>query len=129
MTTENKSNKTQKILFWISTGLLALFILPGIFFMNSEMALNGSAHLGVPLWLHWEVGIGHFIGALILILPFFGKRIKEWAYVALGIEYISATIGHLYVDGPTGDSFFPLVIFAILLVSYISYHKLHKDPL
>jgi len=122
MTQQN--NKTNKIIFWISTGLLALFILPGIFFLNSPMALKGSEHLLVPNWLRLEVGIGHFIGALILILPMFGKRIKEWAYVALGIEYLSAVIAHISIDGFVADSFFPLVIFAILLVSYIYYHKL-----
>ena len=121
------TQKTAKILFWISTGLLALFIIPGIFFMNTEMAIQGTLHLGIPEWLRWEVGIGHVIGAVILIIPVFGKRIKEWAYVALGIEYISAFIGHAYVDGFTGDTFFPLVIFAVLVLSYISYHKMKGE--
>lgn len=124
--TTTTNNKGAKISFWVSTGLLALFILPGIFFINSPMAKEGNAHMGIPNWLAMEVGIGHFIGALILIIPLFGKRIKEWSYVALGIEYISATIGHIAIDGFTGASFFPLVIFIILLVSYMSYHKL-KD--
>lgn len=30
-TIESKPNKKAKIIFWISTSLLALFILPGIF--------------------------------------------------------------------------------------------------
>ena len=126
-TTENKPNKKYKIIFWISTGLLALFILPGIFFMNSEMAMKGSEDIGIPYWLHMEVGVGHFIGALILIIPMIGKRLKEWAYVGLGIEYISAFIAHAYVDGTVGDCIFPLVIFAVLLTSYISYHKMIND--
>jgi hypothetical protein len=40
--------KTTKIIYWISTGLLALFILPGIFFLNSPMAIEGTQHLGIP---------------------------------------------------------------------------------
>ncbi|MCW3083459.1 MAG: hypothetical protein JWP12_825 [Bacteroidetes bacterium] len=120
------SAKTVKIIYWIATVLIALFVLPGIFFLNSPMAVEGSRHLGVPEWLRLEVGIGHFIGALILIIPVFGKRIKEWAYVALGIEYISAIIAHLYVDGVTSEAFFALIIFVILLISYIFYHKM-KD--
>lgn len=125
-TTTNTGSKKHRIIFWISTGLLGLFILPGIFFMNSDMAKEGSAHIGIPYWLHMEVGIGHFIGALILLIPMLNNRIKEWAYVALGIEYISAFIGHAYVDGFTGDTFFPLVIFAVLLTSYLSHHKLRQ---
>lgn len=122
-----KSKKTAKIVFWVSTGLLALFILPGIFFMNSPEATEGMKHLGIPKWLGMEIGIGHFIGGLILILPFFGKRLKEWAYVGCGIKYISALIGHLAVDGPIAMSFSPLVVFAVLLCSYLSYHQMIKE--
>ena len=121
-------NKTTKIVYWISTGLLALFILPGIFFLNSPMAIEGTRHLGMPHWFHLELGIGKFIGGLILIIPMIPARIKEWAYVAFGIDIISATIGALSVDGPVPMSFEPLVIFIILLVSYISFHKLNTAP-
>ncbi|HLK27478.1 MAG TPA: DoxX family protein [Puia sp.] len=119
------SQKTTKIIYWTTTGLLALFILPGIFFLTSPFAIEGTKHLGIPYWFHMELGIGKFIGGLILILPFFSKRIKEWAYVALGIDALSATIGHLSVDGFVLMSFEPLLIFAILLISYITYHKLY----
>lgn len=118
------SNKTTKIIYWVTTGLLALFILPGIFYVGSEMALQGTSHLGLPLWFHWELSIGKFIGGVILILPFFPARIKEWAYVAFGIDFISATIALISVDGVSGMSLFPLVTLALLIASYITYHKL-----
>ena len=118
--------KTIKIVYWITTGLLALFILPGIFFLNSQMALEGTRHLGIPYWFHMELGIAKFIGGLILILPMIPMRIKEWAYVAFGIDFISATIGHLAVDGFLLSSFEPLIVFVLLVVSYACYHKM-KD--
>jgi hypothetical protein len=122
------SPKTTKIIYWISTGLLALFTLPGIFFLKSTMALEGTGHLGIPLWFHMELGIGKFIGALILIIPMLPNRLKEWAYVAFGIDMLSATIGFLSVDGFKLASFQPLITFAILVVSYICFHKIidHK---
>jgi hypothetical protein len=48
-----KSTKGAKIAFWISTVALALFILPGLFFMNSDMANEGMAHVGLTsaVWL------------------------------------------------------------------------------
>ncbi len=119
--------KTAKILYWISTSIIALFIIPGIFFLNTKMAIDGIQHLGLPYWFHIELGIGKFIGAVLLILPFTPKRIKEWAYVGLGIDFLSATIGLVAVDGAKGGSFAPLVFFAILLVSYICYHKIKGD--
>ena len=119
--------KTIKLIYWISTGILALFILPGIFFLTQPFAIEGTQHLGIPYWFHIELGIGKFIGGLILILPMLPKRVKEWAYVAFGIDVISATIGHVAVDGPMPMSFEPLIFFAILLVSYIYFHKLKAD--
>ena len=118
--------KTIKIVYWITTGLLALFILPGIFFLNSQMALEGTRHLGIPYWFHMELGIAKFIGGLILILPMIPMRIKEWAYVAFGIDFLSATIGHVAVDGFILSSFEPLIVFVLLVVSYVCYHKM-KD--
>jgi hypothetical protein len=120
------SNRKTKIVYWVSTGIIAAFILPGIFFAGSKMALEGTAHMGLPLWFHWELSIGKFIGGLVLILPFFSKRIKEWAYVAFGIDFISATIANLAVDGISGMWYFALAFFVILIVSYLSYHKLQE---
>ncbi|WP_219225135.1 DoxX family protein [Pedobacter antarcticus] len=117
--------KKTKITYWVSTGILAVFIIPGIFFLNSKMALDGTAHLGLPLWFHWELGIAKFIGGIILIVPFFPKRLKEWTYVAFGIDFISAFIAILAVDGAGGMWYSPIVVFIILLVSYSSYHKLN----
>jgi len=123
----SSTNKNTKILYWVSTGIVAAFILPGVFYIGSKMALEGTAHLGLPLWFHYELSIGKPIGAIILILPIFSKMIKEWAYVALGIDFISATIAHLAVDGLTSMWYFPLVFFGILIVSYVTYHKLQDQ--
>ncbi len=120
-------NKKLKVIYWISTGILALFILPGIFFINSEMAKAGTQHLGLPEWFRIEASIGTFLGGVFLILPWVGSRLKEWTYVALGITYISALIAHLAVDGMVAESFMPLVTFALLLTSYVTYHKVIKQ--
>ena len=118
-----KTLKRAKIIYWISTGLLALFLLSGAFFINSKMAIDAMHHLGVPEWLRWELSIGHIIGGLLLIIPV-GWRLKEWNYVALGIDYISATIAYVSVDGLVSSSFQPLTSLAILIVSYVYYHKI-----
>src|SRR5580704_2893619 len=110
------SSRRTKIIYWTATVIFALFVLPGIFFLNSKMAIEGTAHLGIPHWLHMELGIGKFIGAILLLLPFIPKRIKEWTYVAFGIDTISATIALLAVDGWHLASFAPLLSFAVLLV-------------
>jgi uncharacterized membrane protein YphA (DoxX/SURF4 family) len=122
-TSNNKNLRTVKIVYWITTGLISLFELSGAFFMNSEMAIAGMHHLGLPDWFRWEVSIGHVIGGILLIVPI-PKRIKEWTYVAFGIDFISAFIAFWAVDGLVGNTFSPLIMFALLIVSYICYHKI-----
>jgi len=119
--------KTTKLIYWASTGLLAFFILPGIFFLNKPFAIEGSRHLGMPYWFHLELGIAKFIGGILLILPMIPKRIKEWAYIGFGIDVISAIIGLISVDGPGLKSFSPLIFLGILLVSYVYFHKLNDS--
>jgi len=120
---KNKNLKTVKIIYWISTLLVALFELSGALFMNSEAAIEGMRHLQLPDWFRWEVSIGHLIGGILLIVPV-PKRIKEWTYVAFGIDFISAFIAYAAIDGLVANTFFPLIMLAILIVSYICYHKI-----
>lgn len=72
------AKKSDKIIYRIFTVAIALFILPGIFFMNTPAAIEGPKHLGIPAWLAMEVGIASFIGGLLIALPRFGSRLKEW---------------------------------------------------
>ena len=116
--------KTTKIIYWLTTGIICLFSL-GAIQMNSQMAIDGANHLLIPRYLGIEVSIGQLVGLVLLIVPAVPARFKEWAYVGFGIMYITALNAHLAV----GDSFVPfgimaLLFFAILLTSYISFHKL-----
>lgn len=124
------NSKAVKITYWIFTGLLGLIVIPGIFFINKPFALEGPRHLQIPEWLRYEVGIGQFIGGLLIVLPFIGSRLKEWAYVGMGIVYISAFIGHFAIDGFGAASLQAVIFFALLLGSYLPYHKLKgsKNP-
>lgn len=120
-----QQRKKYKIIYWISTGLIALFELSGAFFINSQVAIDGMHHLQLPDWFRWELSIGHLIGGILLIVPI-NMRIKEWVYVAFGIDFISALIAYLSIDGITGNAFSPLIMLGILIVSYIHYHKLNS---
>jgi len=79
----------------------------------------------IPGWLATTVGIGSFIGGLILIIPKLPVWLKEWGYVGLGIVYVSALIGHLAIDGPIPMSFSPLLNLVVLLISYFTYHRVY----
>lgn len=123
----SKQTKKNKIIFWISTGLIAFFELSGALFMNSQEAIDGMHHLHLPDWFRWEVSIGHLIGGFLLIMPV-NPRIKEWVYAAFGIDFISAFIAYVSIDGWVGNTFSPLITLALLIVSYAYYHKMTEQP-
>lgn len=121
-----KSDKAARITFWISTLALALFILPGLFFMHSQMAIDGMAHV----WLTWAVWLQQLLGwasplaILTILIPQIPTRLKEWAYAGLGFVYIGAFWAHLSSDHPMSEVLMPVVTFAVLAVSYVAWHTL-----
>ena len=119
--------KKDKIIYWIFTTIFFLFegVMPALT-SNSDIAKEGISHLGYPDYFRVLLTCFKVAGALVLILPMLKGRIKEWAYAGFTFNLISALVSHLAVDGVTnGQSYFPLVIMAILAVSYIYYHKLN----
>ncbi|HEY6979126.1 MAG TPA: DoxX family protein [Chitinophagaceae bacterium] len=118
--------KTTKITYWTATIIIFLFdgLLPALT-SNTELARQGISHLGYPDYFRVMLTVFKIIGAIVLILPVIKGRFKEWAYVGYGINFICAAASHWAVDGFRGQTVFPLVIFAILVASYISYHKIN----
>ena len=122
------TSKTTKIIYWVTTGIIFLFegVMPALT-SNTDLAVEGIRHLGYPEYFRVMLTIFKVVGALVLILPFVKGRFKEWAYAGFGITMISAFISHWAVDGFSGQALFPLIIFAILITSYIYYNKIDKD--
>ena len=119
--------KTFKIIFWTTTVFLFLFegVMPALT-GHTELAKEGIRHLGYPEYFGITLTIFKVIGALILIIPRIPARIKEWAYVGMAFDFIFAAISHFAIDGINPQSFFPLIILAVLIGSYVSYHKLQE---
>ncbi|MCU0422339.1 MAG: DoxX family protein [Bacteroidia bacterium] len=120
--------KKNKIIFWLATGIIALFegVMPALT-SQTEMAKEGIKHLGYPEYFGNALVIFKILGVLALIIPVVPKRLKEWAYAGFVFNLIFATISHVVVDGATGQSFFPLIILGILLLSYVYYNKLNAQ--
>lgn len=123
-------NKSTKIIFWTATTLIFLFegVMPALT-GHTELAKQGVAHLGFPDYFRIELNILKVLGSIALILPMVPARIKEWAYFGFAINMLSAFIAHASVDGVNGQTFFPLIPFVILIVSYVYYHKLQNNKL
>ncbi|MGX5690069.1 DoxX family protein [Arcticibacter tournemirensis] len=119
------TTKTAKIIYWTTTGIIFLFegVMPALT-SHTDLAVEGIRHLGYPDYFRVMLTVFKVAGSLVLILPFIKGNIKEWAYAGLSITMISAFISHWAVDGFGGQTLFPLFVFAILMVSYVYYHKI-----
>ncbi|WP_336518324.1 DoxX family protein [Pollutibacter soli] len=116
--------KRDRIIFWITTSIIFLWesAMPA-FTSNTQIAIDGIRSLGYPDYFRVWLTIFKVAGGLILILPVFKGRIKEWAYAGFTFDFLFAFISHAAVNGFNPLSFFPLIVLAILGLSYIFYHR------
>lgn len=120
--------KKEKVIFWAATIFIALLegVMPALT-SQTELAKEGIRHLGYPEYFGNALVVFKILGVLALVIPQIPQRVKEWAYAGFAFDFIFATISHSVVDGINGQTFFPLVVLGILVVSYIYYHKLNPS--
>ena len=94
---------------------------------QSEMAKEGIRHLGYPDYFGVMLAVFKVLGSLTLIIPQIPARIKEWAYAGFALDFIAACVSTMAIDGVSGMAFFPLIVFAVLIISYIYYHKINSS--
>jgi hypothetical protein len=110
----------RKIIYWVSTGLVAaLSLFAGFAYLSgSPQAVQGFAHVGYPQQLRIILGIAKPLGAIVLLVPGLPK-LKEWAYAGFTFAWISAFVAHyLAKDGP--KAFTPLILLVLLAISYVT---------
>jgi hypothetical protein len=121
--------KKDTIIFWTATTIIALMegVMPALT-SQTELAKEGIRHLGYPLYFGNALVVFKVLGVLALVFPQVPKRVKEWAYAGFAFDFLFAAISHAAVDGiNNGQTFFPLIIFGILIISYTYYQKLSSN--
>ena len=64
-------SKKVKITFWVSTILVALSAIMGIFGVNDPTTMKMFNDLGVGAdWFRWELSIAKAIAGIVLLVPF-----------------------------------------------------------
>ncbi len=110
----------RKITYWVSAGLLAVMsLIAGFAYLKgSPETVQAFTHVGYPQQLRIILGIAKPLGAIALIVPVIPKA-KEWAYAGFAIAWICAFLAH-YLAGDGPRAFSPLVLLALLVVSYLT---------
>lgn len=116
--------RKNKIIYWISTGLLGLMMLfsASQYLFNPQMT-EAFKHMGFPNFFRVELAFAKIIGTFALLIPGLPVKLKDWAYAGFGIVFISAFIAHLSNGDPMGMAISPIIFMAVLVVSYRTYHK------
>jgi uncharacterized membrane protein YphA (DoxX/SURF4 family) len=120
--------KKDKIIYWVTTIFIFLFegVMPAFTF-TTPVAREGISHLGYPMYFGTTLVVFKVLGSLILVIPGIKGRLKELAYAGFIFDFLFACISHWHIDGFGGQTIFPLIILAILMVSYVYYHKLNNS--
>lgn len=121
--------KKYRIIFWTATIIIFLFegLMPlSTLIFTPEYFNVGTKPLGYPDYFAYTLIICKALGATALIIPKLHPTVKEWAYAGLTFNLIFATISHIVVDKNISFILMPVVVCAILTLSYISYHKLNS---
>jgi membrane-bound ClpP family serine protease len=116
--------KNYTLVYWISTGLLAAFMLFSAYNYLTNPDIKGAfAGLGFTEdYFRIELAVAKILGALALLLPFVPKGIKNFAYAGFTINIVSALIAHIAKD----YNAYGFVVFSVvtLALSYYSFCKL-----
>ena len=110
--------KRNKIIYWISTILIVLGMLPGglgqIF--HAKWSLDLFRSLGYPLYLLPVIGTWKVLGCIVLLIPEF-PLVKEWAYAGFFFAMSGAVFSHIESGDSLGASS-PLVLLILIVVSW-----------
>ena len=118
------SQKKTKIIYWIFTGLFLLAMLfSGIGgLIGGESANALMAKLGYPPYLITVLSVAKLLGVLAVATNKF-PILKEWAYAGFTFDFLGASISFL-ATGDKASAISPLVILAVMFVSYVYWKKL-----
>ena len=122
---KNGYMKKYTIMFWVTTSII--FLMEGVatgLTAHSKMSIDGITALGYPVYFVTMLAVFKVLGAFALIIPQVPSRIKEWAYAGFAIDFISALVSILVVGGFVVTAVLPIIFIGILVVSYVSYHKM-----
>jgi hypothetical protein len=119
--------KKNKIIFWVATIIIVLWegAMPlSTILFAPEYVTAGTKPLGYPDYFAYALIICKILGVIAISYPKAPAKLKEWACAGLTFNLIFAFISHACVDKNIGFMLMPLVVLAILAVSYVYNNKI-----
>ncbi len=108
--------KRNKIIYWVTTGLLAFGMLAQGFAQIAQTKgyVDIIVNLGYPIYFLYIIGNWKILGVIAILIPRF-PLLKEWAYAGFFFIMSGAVFSHI----AAGDfmSITPAIILVILIVT------------
>lgn len=110
--------KTQRIIYWIATGLLTAMMLfsAGMYFFNYEEVQKLFSAFGFPTYIIYPLAIAKLLG-LAVILSRKGGVLVEWAYAGFFFNVVLAFFAHFMIDD--GEHIGAFVALVLVMTSYV----------
>lgn len=119
----------RKIAYWISTVIVAVMLLFALSYLTGNpQVVSGFTRAGYPQHLRIVLGIAKPAAAIILLLPGF-PLLKEWAYAGAAFAWAMALLAHYSAGDGVQVWGMPLVLLALLIVSYVTRPPSRRLPL
>lgn len=115
--------KTNKIIFYVATGLFTLLMCFSVsmYLFNNEEITKVFETLGYPSYIIYPLAVAKVLG-LIALWFFQKKTIVEWAYAGFFFNAVLAFFAH-YMIGD-GEQMGAVIAFVLVLISYIFSKKI-----
>ena len=123
----------NKLIFRITTGLLALMYLGGgsRYFLEFQAMSDIYVTLQFPRWLHPLLGVTKFMAVISLLTILFNvkanpKWLKEWTYAGIFFNGTLALIAHQMIGEPFELSMPAIMVIVFVIISRVSWGKLNN---
>jgi len=115
----NKTEKRNKIIYWIFTLWLALGMVSTatVQLLNQKEEVERITQLGYPIYFLTLIGIWKIAGVVATLIPKF-PVLKEWAYAGFFFAMSGAVISHLATGNSINKIFPSLLLLALTVISW-----------
>ncbi|MEM7052089.1 MAG: DoxX family protein [Acidobacteriota bacterium] len=115
----------MRLLYWISTALVVLFLLASaLTYFFHRATIEGVRELGFPDFFRLQLAVLKLVAVVVLLLPIVPLVAKDWAYAGTALFLLTAIVAHTAHRDPITLSLVSVVMFALLVASRISLHRL-----
>jgi hypothetical protein len=118
----------RKVVYWAATALACLALFGSLSYLTgSQQVVEGFAKAGYPQHLRIVLGIAKPAAAVVLLLPGLAL-LKEWAYAGVTFALVMATISNYESNGGVNGAALPVILLALVAVSYFTRPATRRLP-